>query len=63
MIVRSMCNALGIEPIITTTDTTSAEDFAGLVEYCWGNTTTPQGAKRVADGHPKTYNVKYFELG
>lgn len=60
---RSMCNALGIEPIITTTDTTSAAGFADLVEYCWGNTTTPQGAKRAADGHPETYNVKYFELG
>ena len=32
-----MCNALGIEPVITTTDTSTAEEFAGLVEYCYGN--------------------------
>ncbi len=58
-----MCMALGIEPVITTTDTSSAEDFAGLVEYCYGNATTPMGAKRHADGHPQLYHVKYFELG
>ena len=60
---RSMCNALGIEPVITSTDTTSAAGFADLVEYCWGNASTPQGARRVADGHPEKYNVRYFELG
>ena len=58
-----MCNALGIEPVITTTDTSSAASFADLVEYCYGNDTTPQGKKRVADGHPEQYRVKYFELG
>lgn len=58
-----MCNTLDIEAIITTTDTTSAAEFADLVEYCYGNASTLQGAKRAADGHPKTYNVKYFELG
>lgn len=58
-----MCNALGIEPVITTTDTSSAEDFAGLVEYCYGNETTPMGAKRHADGHPQPYRIKYIELG
>ena len=58
-----MCNALGIEPVITTTETTTAKEFADLVEYCHGDATTPMGKKRVADGHPKTYDVKYFELG
>eukprot|EP01043_Picozoa_sp_COSAG02_P067854 COSAG02_NODE_11058_length_1803_cov_22.682512_1_plen_69_part_10 len=58
-----MCNALGIEPVITTTDTTSAGDFARLVEYCHGNGSTPMGSKRHLDGHPEPYYVKYFELG
>jgi hypothetical protein len=58
-----MCNALGIEPVITTTDTTNAGDFARLVEYCHGNGSTPMGSKRHLDGHPEPYYVKYFELG
>jgi len=58
-----MCNTLGIEPVITTTDTSSAEDFAGLVEYCYGNESTTMGAKRHSDGHPEPYRVRYFELG
>lgn len=58
-----MCNELGIEPVITTTDTTSAADFARLVEYCHGNESTPMGSKRHSDGHPRPYHVKYFELG
>ena len=38
-------------------------ELADLVEYCWGNASTPMGAKRVADGHAAPYTVKYFELG
>eukprot|EP00658_Telonema_sp_P-2_P038649 TRINITY_DN27689_c0_g1_i2.p1 TRINITY_DN27689_c0_g1~~TRINITY_DN27689_c0_g1_i2.p1 ORF type:complete len:676 (-),score=152.23 TRINITY_DN27689_c0_g1_i2:251-2278(-) len=58
-----MCNALEIQPIITTTDTSSPADFADLVEYCYGDASTAMGAQRVADGHPETYNVNFFELG
>jgi alpha-N-arabinofuranosidase len=57
------CNALGIEPVITTTDTSSVQEFADLVEYCHGDETTVQGKKRIADGHPAKYDVRYFELG
>ena len=58
-----MCNALNIEPVITTTESSTPESFADLVEYCWGNESTKMGAKRAADGHPDTYRVKYWELG
>ena len=58
-----LCNALGIEPVITTSATSSAQDFADLVEYCWGNASTAMGKKRLADGHSERYRVKYFELG
>ena len=58
-----MCDALDIEPVITTTESSTPESFADLVEYCWGNQSTTMGAKRVADGHPDTYRVKYWELG
>ena len=58
-----LCNALDIEPVITTTETSTTESFADLVEYAWGNTSTKMGAQRTADGHPAQYRVKYFELG
>ena len=58
-----LCNALDIEPVITTTDTSSAQDLAELVEYCWGNFSTVMGKKRLADGHGEKYRIKYFELG
>jgi len=58
-----MCNALGIEPVITTTDTSSADELSDLVDYCHGDATTKMGQKRVADGHPEKYKVKWFELG
>lgn len=59
-----MCNALGIEPILTTTSSSSPSDLADLVEYCHGDAkTTRLGRRRSADGHPKPYRVVTFELG
>ena len=55
--------ALGAEPIITTTMTSTPDELAGLVEYCWGNASTPLGARRIADGHPEPYRLRYVELG
>ena len=55
--------ALGAEPIITTTMTSTPESFADLVDYCWANTTTAMGRKRVADGHPEPYRLRFIELG
>lgn len=39
------------------------EDMADLVEYSWGNSSTTWGRKRIADGHPAPYNLRYVELG
>ena len=63
-----MCNAAGIEPILTTSAQNdgccSPEDMADLVEYCWGSAdNTTWGMQRLADGHPEPYKVKIFELG
>lgn len=33
------------------------------MEYCLGSVHTKWGAVRAADGHPKPYHVKYWELG
>jgi hypothetical protein len=71
-----MCAEAGIEPILTTTaqwgdamnregpDTCcSADDMADLIDYTWGGASTEWGAKRIAEGHPEPYKVKYIELG
>ena len=49
--------------VMVTTSTTTPASFAQLVEYCWGNASTPMGAKRAADGHPARYRIRYFALG
>ena len=41
----------------------SPEDMGDLVEYAWGDESTTWGKQRIADGHPKPYNVTWFELG
>ena len=58
-------NAAGIEPILTFAyDLNTADDWADLIEYCWGNASTTWGAVRTYnDSHPETYNISVFELG
>lgn len=59
-----MCVALGITPIVTTTENETPEGFADLVEYCHGDASTKMGKQRIeVDGHPAPYNVTIFELG
>ena len=56
--------ALGAEPVITTTMTSTPESFADLVEYCWGNESTTFGRQRIVrDGHPEPYRLRFIELG
>ena len=57
--------ALDIDTVVTLAyDSNDVEDFADLVEYCWGDpATTSWGARRAADGHPGPYNITVFELG
>ena len=39
------------------------EAMAELVEYAIGNSSTAEGARRIADGHPAPYRVRFFALG
>jgi hypothetical protein len=71
----ALCNAAGIEPIITVTaqdqvprhtgpyDCCSSADMAGLIEYCYGNSSTKWGLQRITDGHPAPFRVRFLELG
>lgn len=38
------------------------QDALDWMEYCNGDITTTWGAVRAANGHPETYNVKYWEI-
>ena len=58
-----MCNAMGVEPIITLHSTESYQDLADLVHYLFGQSTNDtMAALRVADGHPEPYRITYFEV-
>jgi alpha-L-arabinofuranosidase len=51
----SVCPLDKMQPII--------DDILDLLEYCNGSASTYWGAKRVANGHPAPYNLKYIEIG
>jgi len=41
----------------------TATDAADMVEYLNGDISTVWGAKRAANGHPESFQVKYIEIG
>jgi alpha-L-arabinofuranosidase len=71
--VVDMCNAMGIEAVVTTFAVgdkpngggpVTPDDMADLVEYSFGNISTEWGRLRIEeDGHPSPYNWSYVELG
>ena len=61
--IVDLCQAIDCEPVITLNLNETADDMGDFVEYCWGNTSTPWGAIRAADGHPEPYRVSIVEIG
>ena len=60
----NLCERLNIQPLITVGFTNNTLDnIMQLVEYCDGDTSTFWGRQRAIDGHPRPYNVKYWEIG
>jgi len=58
--------SVGAEPSITVNVEgrgATAEEAAAWVEYCNGPTSSRYGAMRAANGHPKPFGVKYWEIG
>jgi alpha-N-arabinofuranosidase len=51
----SICSLEKMQPII--------QDILDMIEYCNGSAETKWGAKRIANGHPKPYSLKYLEIG
>lgn len=57
------CEAANIEPAFAINAEETAQDAADLVEYLNGDTNTLWGRRRVQNGHPKPYNVRWIEIG
>jgi alpha-L-arabinofuranosidase len=57
------CELIDAAPLICVSFADGAQSAHDLVEYCNGTANTTWGAKRVANGHPAPYNVKYWEVG
>lgn len=58
------CRLVDAEPLVcTNANSSSVESIAHEVEYCNGDATTEWGGKRVADGYPEPFAVKYWQIG
>ena len=58
------CRRLDAEPCIcVNAGEGTAEEAAAWVEYCNGAPDTPMGKLRAANGHPKPFKVKYWDIG
>lgn len=58
-----MCEAMGIPGIPTIQMDEAPADMMGFIEYAKGEASSPWGARRVANGHPKPYPLKHLQLG
>jgi alpha-L-arabinofuranosidase len=58
-----LCEAAGFLAIPAVHMDETPADMADFVEYVNGSADSPWGRKRVADGHPAPYRLKYLELG
>lgn len=57
-------SAMDIDAVITISRNHSAEDIADLIEYCYGDESTPYGALRIVnDSHAAPFLLRGLELG
>ena len=59
----NLCEAAGIVGIPDLDINESPSDMADFMDYYNGTPDSEWGKKRVADGHPAPYRLKYIELG
>lgn len=58
------CRRVGAAPhICVNAGDGTPDEAAAWVQYCNGSVDTPMGALRAANGHPKPYNVRVWEIG
>jgi hypothetical protein len=58
-----LCEAAGFVGIPAFNMGEAAQDMADFIEYVNGPADSEWGRKRVADGHPRPYGLRYLELG
>jgi len=60
----AFCRAVGCEPMICiNAGSGTPAEAAQWIEYCNGDAQTPMGKLRAANGSPKPYSVKHWEIG
>jgi len=60
----AFCESIGTEPCIVVNDGSGTpEEAARWVAYCNSLQDTVEGKRRVANGHPEPYHVKYWGIG
>ncbi|MBP7051407.1 MAG: hypothetical protein KBE65_10370 [Phycisphaerae bacterium] len=60
----AFCKAVGCEPMICLNGGNGTpEEAAQWVEYCNGGPDTPMGKLRAANGNPRPFNVRHWEIG
>ena len=59
----NLCDAAGFLAVPDFNINETPQDMADFMQYVNGSTNTVWGARRLADGHPQPYNLKYLELG
>ncbi len=60
----AFCRAVGCEPMICiNAGSGTPEEAAQWIKYCNGSADTPMGKLRAANGNPKPYNVRHWEVG
>jgi alpha-N-arabinofuranosidase len=57
------CELVRAEPMICLSFSDGPESAADLVEYCNGSPDSPWGSRRVGNGHPSAYHVRYWQVG
>ncbi|HEY3854210.1 MAG TPA: alpha-L-arabinofuranosidase C-terminal domain-containing protein [Verrucomicrobiae bacterium] len=59
----SFCEEAGFAAVPAINADESPQDMAEFIDYANGSTAIGWGLKRVEDGHPKPYRLKYLEIG
>jgi alpha-L-arabinofuranosidase len=59
----NLCEALHIAAVPAFNSSETPANMADFMEYVNGDERTTWGKKRIADGHPSPYHLKYIELG
>ena len=57
------CELVGAQPLICISFSDGPQSAADLVQYCNAGADNEWGSKRAANGHPKPYNVRHWQLG